>query len=196
MKKLFIIFIFFISFQTLSKADDIRDFEIEGMSVGDSLLDYMSINQIKNSKRNYFNDKRKYYVVARVDNLENYEVVDLYLKTGDQKYIIRTIGGIIELDKDMCFTKKKQIAFELEKIFPNIKKEEFDKAHEYDKSKKSRQYQTVFFLKKTKKSNDPHIRVECSVWSEEVKKKDNFSDTLNVVAMTTEILNWIYSGYK
>ena len=196
MKKLFIIFIFFIIFQTLSKADDIRDFEIEGMSVGDSLLDYMSINQIKNSKRNYFNDKRKYYVVARVDNLENYEVVDLYLKTGDQKYIIRTIGGIIELDKDKCFTKKKQIAFELEKIFPNIKKEEFDKAHEYDKSKKSRQYQTVFFLKKTKKANDPHIRVECSVWSEEVKKKDNFSDTLNVVAMTTEILNWIYSGYK
>ena len=196
MKKLFIIFIFFIIFQTLSKADDIRDFEIEGMSVGDSLLDYMSINQIKNSKRNYFKDKRKYYVVARLDNLENYEVVDLYLKTGDQKYIIRTIGGIIELDKDMCFTKKKQIAFELEKIFPNIKKEEFDKAHEYDKSKKSRQYQTVFFLKKTKKANDPHIRVECSVWSDEVKKKDYFSDSLNVVAMTTEILNWIYSGYK
>ena len=196
MKKLFIIVIFFISLQSWAKADDIQDFQIEGMSVGDSLLDYMSINQIKNSKRNYFKDKRKYYVVARVDNLENYEVVDLYLKTGDQKYIIRTIGGIIELDKDMCFTKKKQIAFELEKIFPNIKKEEFDKAHEYDKSKKSRQYQTVFFLKKTKKANDPHIRVECSVWSDEVKKKDYFSDSLNVVAMTTEILNWIYSGYK
>ncbi|MDA0968403.1 MAG: hypothetical protein O2935_03580 [Proteobacteria bacterium] len=196
MKKLFIIVIFFISLQSWAKADDIQDFQIEGMSVGDSLLDYMSINQIKNSKRNYFKDKRKYYVVARVDNLENYEVVDLYLKTGDQKYIIRTIGGIIELDKDMCFTKKKQIAFELEKIFPNIKKEEFDKAHEYDKSKKSRQYQTVFFLKKTKKANDPHIRVECSVWSDEVKKKDYFSDSLNVFAMTTEILNWIYSGYK
>ena len=156
----------------------------------------MSPNQIKDSKRNYFKDKRKYYVVARVDNLENYEVVDLYLKTGDQKYLIRTIGGIIELDKDMCFPKKKQIAIELEKMFPNIKKEEFDKAHEYDKSKKSRQYQTVFFLKKTKKANDPHIRVECTVWSEKVKKKDYFVDGLNVVAMTTEILNWIYSGYK
>ena len=196
MKKLFIIIIIFISFQSWTKADDIRDFQIEGMSIGDSLLDYMSINQIKNSKRNYFKDKRKYYVVARVDNLENYEVVDLYLKTGDQKYLIRTIGGIIELDKNMCFPKKKQIAIELEKMFPNIKKEEFDKAHEYDKSKKSRQYQTVFFLKKTKKANDPHIRVECTVWSEKVKKKDSFSDVLNVVAMTTEILNWIYSGYK
>ena len=86
MKKLFIIIIIFISFQSWTKADDIRDFQIEGMSIGDSLLDYMSINQIKNSKRNYFKDQRKYYVVARVDNLENYEVVDLYLKTGDQKY--------------------------------------------------------------------------------------------------------------
>ena len=106
MKRLLLILILTLSFQTLTKADDIRDFEIEGMSIGDSLLDYMSINQIKNSKRNYFKDKRKYYVVARVDNLENYEVVDLYLKTGDQKYLIRTIGGIIELDKNMCFPKK------------------------------------------------------------------------------------------
>jgi len=196
MRNFLLILILTFSFQLLCKADDIRDFQIEGMSVGDSLLDYMSINQIKDSNRNYFKEKRKYYVVAKVDNLENYEVVDLYLKTGDQKYLIRTIGGIIELNKDMCIHKKKQIAIELEKMFPNIEKEEFDKAHEYDKSKKSRQYQTVFFLKKTKKANDPHIRVECSVWSEKVKKKDYFIDSLNVVAMTTEILNWIYSGYK
>ena len=81
-------------------------------------------------------------------------------------------------------------------MFPNIKKEEFDRAHDYDKSKKSRQYQSVFFLKKTKNRNDPHIRVECSVWSEKVKKKDGFVDTLNVIAMSTEILNWIYDGYK
>ena len=38
MKKLFIIIIIFISFQSLSKADDISDFQIEGISVGDSLL--------------------------------------------------------------------------------------------------------------------------------------------------------------
>ena len=33
--------------QTPSQADDIRDFQIEGMSVGDSLLDYMSTKKIK-----------------------------------------------------------------------------------------------------------------------------------------------------
>ena len=35
------------SFQSWAKADDIRDFEIEGISVGDSLLDYFSEESIK-----------------------------------------------------------------------------------------------------------------------------------------------------
>ena len=35
------------SFQSWTKADDIRDFEIEGMSIGDSLLDYYSKEEIK-----------------------------------------------------------------------------------------------------------------------------------------------------
>ena len=48
MKRLLLILILTFSFQTLTKADDIRDFLIEGMSVGDSLLDFFSKNQIEN----------------------------------------------------------------------------------------------------------------------------------------------------
>ena len=48
------LFLVFFSFQISSWADDIRDFQIEGMSVGDSLLDYFSeeeiIAQIKEGK--------------------------------------------------------------------------------------------------------------------------------------------------
>ncbi len=33
------------------KADDIRDFQIEGMSVGDSLLDYYSEKEINKSRK-------------------------------------------------------------------------------------------------------------------------------------------------
>ena len=196
MKNILLIFFILLNFQSWTKADDIRDFEIEGMSVGDSLLDYMSLEKINISKRNYFDNEREYYVVGLADNLNSYDVVDLYLKTGDKKYIIRTIGGVLDLSGPKCFSKKDEIAIELENFFPNIVKEEFEKSHEYDKSNKSKQYQTVFFLKNTKKANDPHIRVECSVWSKDVKKKTGFSDSLNVVAMTTEILDWIYSDYK
>ena len=168
MKKIIFIIFFSIFSFSVTIADDIRDFEIEGMSVGDSLLDYMSLEKINISKRNYFDDQRNYYVVGLADNLNSYDVVDLYLKTGDKKYIIRTIGGVLDISGPKCFSKKDEIAIELENFFPNIVKEEFEKSHEFDKSNKSKQYQTVFFLKKTKRAYDPHIRVECSVWSEDV----------------------------
>ena len=49
MKPLIILF-FIISLQSWTKADDIRDFEIEGLSIGDSLLNFASEkkNQIFN----------------------------------------------------------------------------------------------------------------------------------------------------
>jgi hypothetical protein len=51
MKRLLLILILTFSFQTLTKADDIRDFEIEGMSIGDSALDFFSEEDIKNNKQ-------------------------------------------------------------------------------------------------------------------------------------------------
>ena len=71
MSRLLLILILTFIFQTLTKADDISDFQIEGISVGDSLLDYMSKKEIKSSKRNYLKNK-KYYVVGYDENLENY----------------------------------------------------------------------------------------------------------------------------
>ena len=47
MKRLLIILILTFSFQTLMKADDISDFQIEGISIGDSLLDFFTKNEIK-----------------------------------------------------------------------------------------------------------------------------------------------------
>ena len=42
MRNFLLILILTFSFQSLVKADDIRDFEIEGMSIGDSLLDFFT----------------------------------------------------------------------------------------------------------------------------------------------------------
>ena len=50
MKKLFIIIIIFISFQSLTKADDIRDFQIEGMSIGDSFVRHLSEESLRKFK--------------------------------------------------------------------------------------------------------------------------------------------------
>ena len=183
------------SFQSLTKADDIRDFQIEGMSIGDSLLDHLTEDEIINSKRNYFKDQRKYYVVAKFKNLKKYEVVDIYLKSGDKKYIIRTLGGLMTSNLNKCLETKKKIKKEFDEIFSNLKSAEHIKKHEFDKSGKSKQYQQVYYFGDASK-RDNHIRIECDNWSKKIKKEKSFEDGLNIVAMTTEILDWIYSGYK
>ena len=43
-----------LSFQSLTKADDIKDFEIEGISIGDSLLDYFTKNEIQKEMNSEF----------------------------------------------------------------------------------------------------------------------------------------------
>ena len=40
MRIFFTVLVLIFGFQSWTKADDIRDFEIEGISIGDSLLDY------------------------------------------------------------------------------------------------------------------------------------------------------------
>ena len=42
------LFLIFFTLQAPSWADDIRDFQIEGMSIGDSLLDFISKDKIEN----------------------------------------------------------------------------------------------------------------------------------------------------
>ena len=58
MKKFLAILIFIFTLQTPSQADDIRDFQIEGMSVGDSALDYFTEEDILSSKRDYQKNKK------------------------------------------------------------------------------------------------------------------------------------------
>ena len=53
--------ILIFSFQSWTKADDIRDFEIEGMSIGDSLLDYFSKKKI---------DQEQFFEAEQGDNKE------------------------------------------------------------------------------------------------------------------------------
>ena len=43
------VIVLIFSLQSWTKADDIRDFEIEGMSIGSSALEFLSESQLKNT---------------------------------------------------------------------------------------------------------------------------------------------------
>ena len=53
MKRLLLILILTLSFQSWIKADDIRDFEVEGISIGDSLLKLFSKKEIESNMAPY-----------------------------------------------------------------------------------------------------------------------------------------------
>ena len=67
MKRLLLILILTFSFQILSKADEIRDFQIEGMSIGDSLLDFYTEDEIKSFNKKYYAGSKKYYRLINYD---------------------------------------------------------------------------------------------------------------------------------
>ena len=131
--RFFLIFILILNFQSFSKADDISDFEIEGMSINKSVLDFMSVNEVLDNTLPYFETKRKYYITSILSNLKLYDQVEIYLKSNDNKYIIKSIvAGLFIDDLDQCFKKKKAIVKDLDQIFSNIKKMSGSKKHEAD----------------------------------------------------------------
>ena len=102
--RIFITFLFLIlSIQSPSKANDISDFEIEGMSLGDSLLDYLSKNQIGNLKETYYNDNLYTSITVFPDEtnleLKEYDALVLTFLTKDNKFILQGISGIIVYKK-------------------------------------------------------------------------------------------------
>ena len=190
----YLIIFFCYSLVTNVKADDISDFQIEGMSIGDSLLDYFNEDEINNSKRNY-GSNLKYYVVGIYKNIEIYDTVDIYLKSGDKNYEIKSIGGFIYMKKKECLSKRKQVSRELRDLFKNSKESKYEAVpHEYDKTGKSKIYSTVFWLKN--REGDDAIRIDCNDWSKNIESKYNWGDNFSVAAVTREINSWIINGYK
>ena len=186
------------SFQSFSKANDIREFQIEDMSIGDSLLKFMSLNEINNNTfENYFKNgkKRKYYATGFFDT-DKYDQLEIYIKTGDNNFKIKAITGFKQINNlQKCLSLKKEIVDEIQNLFIDIEPVTYnDVPHTFDKSGKSKQYQTAFLLKDHRAKD--HIRIECTKWSKKMKKEKGFADNLGVSVFSTETLEWVEKGYQ
>jgi len=186
------------SFQSFSKANDIREFQIEDMSIGDSLLKFMSLNEINNNTfENYFKNgkKRKYYATGFSDT-DKYDQLEIYIKTGDNNFKIKAITGFKQINNlQKCLSLKKEIVDEIQNLFIDIEPVTYnDVPHTFDKSGKSKQYQTAFLLKDHRAKD--HIRIECTKWSKKMKKEKEFRDTLGISVFSTETLEWVDKGYQ
>ncbi len=90
------LFLILFSFSVPSFADDIRDFQIEGMSIGDSLLDYFGEDKIKNHLHfPYFSDKYALWVNPENVSFEIFDGIQVHVKKNDPQYIIKALDGHI-----------------------------------------------------------------------------------------------------
>ena len=194
MKKLLYIIILTFIFQSLTKANDIRDFQIEGMSIGDSLTDYFTKKDIRTEKkyRIKYPNSNKFSAITFSEHakLKVYDSVQINIKTKDRKYIIYSISGISYFDNNIskCNKQMKLISNELFKIFPNASNTIKTKKHEYDKSGKSLIYQSIFDM-----DSGDEARVECYDWSKKMFKEHKLEDQL-VVSILSEDFSYFMAN--
>ena len=120
MKKLYYIIIIVFVTASHSIADNLKDFEIEGVSIGESLLDYATEEEINSIKSgiNYKTDKYVTYRFEEIHELKQYEKLNVSVKKGDEKFTIVGISGIYYYKTlEECNSLKKEIQSHIKKEF-------------------------------------------------------------------------------
>ena len=187
MKRLLLVLILTLSFQSLTKADDIRDFQIEGISIGDSLLDYFTEDVILKDTGYYDNDKFVYSFIYKHPSFKIYDSLSIAYKPKDKKFTIYSIEASIgyRYNIDECHIDKKEIVSQLVKFFDE-KKDTYQSNYSGDKSGESKTFITDIDLGKKGQA-----RVICYDISKKLTEEKGWWDRLSVIINTDEFSTFL-----
>ena len=189
MKKFLAIFILCLCFTTSSQADDISDFQIDGISIGDSLLDYFDKKKINSRKKTFYNDDN-FYKINFNSNKSIYKLINFHLKKNDNKFIVYSMGGrnIIEFNK--CLEEKKLAIKEVKDVL-GVKSQN-DYISDYRK-----QYGKSFANVTDLKIKNGFVRIYCDNWTDKYEKENKWKDSFNISISSQEFLDWLNTkAYK
>ncbi len=184
MKVIVLILILIFNLQSWTRADDIREFEIEGISVGDTLLQFATNEEINVSENNSSimkdkNGKDRFIIIfLNTIPLQEYEDLQVTYKINDKNYIIHAIDGGINFpdDYEKCKYKMKEVVIDLENVFTKIEPRNLEGKHLADESGESVHKSTYFDL------SNGTVHVWCTLWGD----KMNYGDGLNVTLRSKE----------
>ena len=190
MRKFLIALVLIFSFQS-SKADNISDFEIEGISIGDSLLDHLSKDLIDKLPAEYYPKSDKFYVVdGSFQNSELYDGFQVGLKKNEYKVYGITAGIFFDNMKN-CLTHKNKVENEISEMFSSLKKFSSEGKHDADPNGNSYMYQTQYSF-----SKGGVIAIECLDWSDEITTKYNWKDNFSISFYSKEYEYFVrYEAY-
>ena len=185
------LFLILFTLPTPSQADDIRGLEIEGMSIGDSALDYFSEEEIKNGERYDYPKSKKFtdIEIIKLPQFKEYYSIHINFKTNDKNYKIYALDGTILFQENIkdCYKKKDEIVEDVSEILTGAKKRDRGTIkHAYDKSGKST-YTDFYFEFQSGK-----VKVSCYDWSKEMKYSDHLRISINSKEFDNFINNEAY----
>ena len=189
MKIFFSVLLIILSFQSLSRANDVKEIELDGLSLGTSLLKFTSESEIKKNKLNYFEDERQYYVVFYNKNLSRFDDMEIYLKTNDDNYIMKSINaGLYPKNLNECLKIKDEIKNEISSAI-NVDFVDASYTHNY--------YTNSYINGDVAFLEGGFIGLDCMFFDDKDKKKfTSLVDNLSVTISLNEINDWIETGYK
>jgi hypothetical protein len=200
MKKLLAIIVLGLLWCNTTQADDIRDFQIEGISIGDSALDFFSEKEIEDNIRyDYYKylptAYQKIYKVIEFANLPRFEVydsvsIDFLMK--DNKFINKTVNGVLFIDNAKeCYSQQKKIDKELSEIFKNTNRQTNKNNHSFDKTGNSKTKAINYWF-----DSGDLVTLICTDWSNEITKTYGWTDNLSVEIKSKEYNQFLKEAYK
>ena len=186
MKKFLIILI--LGFFSYAESSDIEDFEIEGISIGDSLLDYFEESEI--IKKFYYNNKKYFSFGSAKYKSENYDGVQFHAKNNDKKYKIVAIEGMKAFENknfNECLKLKDEIVKDILKDLDNPNVDTDTGKHNYDSSGNSKYYRTSISL--SSRAKYFNLSISCTDWSKELEPQ--FADKLAVSISNNEFNDYM-----
>ena len=183
MKKSFIIIIYLsLCFTIPSQADDIRDFQIEGMSIGDSLLEFVTLAEIDKLPESGVGEYKQTLIKT---NLETYDTLLVTYKKNDNKYIIEGLTANLRIYSGInnCYKKMSSIENEISSLFSNLTRKNWG-ILELDKP-----YQTYNPITYDFENKD---RIQIACWDLRISKdKDNDRDLFKFSFFSSDYRNAI-----
>ena len=188
MKRLLLILILIFSFQSLTKADDIRDFEIEGMSIGDSALEYFNKKQLDDKSYTFGTNDKYLTSYFYKSEFQNYDAVEVSYLKNDKNYTIKGIsGGNTVTNLEECKKKYNKIKKDLNNYFKDADSMDDDGLHPSDTAGKSKYFRTSYSINPN--SNYFEIETSCIFYEGEAAKK--FSSNAGVTIKDADMNDWL-----
>ena len=178
------IFIFIFSLQFETKADDVKDFEIDGMSIGDSVLKFFSKEFIKNEEKINYPSSDSFYGISFYINNSDYDAFGFIFKKNDNNFIIYQVKGMLKMNFKECMEKKLNVKKEIKNILENFNENNYTSTYG-NKMGKSFSEVSDFELK------NGRIRVWCENWDKNFEASKYWNNHFNVSAASKQYLHWL-----